>query len=213
MAGPLSGMATAFTSSLLGLAGSLIVGFLGLQLQFAQNTIFQELTDFMSQYVLQNPAHNTNIAKVSESAPVNASAFTKISQIHDAFVDAKYVVRDLIRIDGKYPAIVAIGMDEKVFIATLVDDADILQNVLKRVELCFADTLEGVNIDLQIVCVSGKNVNFGNNIRRFANTDSLYQYLMAHPNVLPKTKKDRQLFDAFSKYIGTAVDYLFKSNY
>ena len=45
---PLSGMTTAFTSSLLGLAGSLIVGFLGLQVQIAQNTIFKILSDFLS---------------------------------------------------------------------------------------------------------------------------------------------------------------------
>ncbi|MBR3148017.1 MAG: hypothetical protein IKF41_01570 [Alphaproteobacteria bacterium] len=212
MAGPLSGMATAFTSSLLGLAGSLVVGFLGLQLQFAQNTIFQELTDFMSQYVLQNPTNNINIAKVAESAPVSADTFTKISQIHDAFIDAKYVVRDLIRIDGKYPALVAIGSGEKMFIATLNNDADVLQNVLKRIELCFADTLEGVNINLKIICVSGKNIDLGDGITRFNNTNALHQYLMAHPNTLPKTKKDRQLFDAYSRYIGTAIDYLFKTN-
>ena len=213
MAGPLSGMATAFTSSLLGLAGSLIVGFLGLQLQFAQNTIYQELADFMSQYVLQNPANDTNIAKIAQSAPVNANTFTKISQIHDAFIDAKYVVHDLIRIDGKYPALVAIGSNEKMFVATLNDDAEVLQNALKRIELCFADTLEGVNIDLRIMCVSGKKIDFDGRITRFASTNALHQYLTAHPNVLPKTKKDRQLFDAYSKYIGTAVDYLFKSNY
>ncbi len=45
---PLSGMATAFTSSLMGLAGSLSVGFLGLQVQLAQNTIFRELEDYMA---------------------------------------------------------------------------------------------------------------------------------------------------------------------
>lgn len=45
---PLSGMATAFTSSLMGLAGSLITGFLGLQVQLAQNTIFRELEDYLS---------------------------------------------------------------------------------------------------------------------------------------------------------------------
>ncbi len=212
MAGPLSGMATAFTSSLLGLAGSLIVGFLGLQLQFAQNTIFQELTDFMSLYVLQNPANNANVAKVAESAPVNANTFNKISQIHDAFVDAKYIVRDLIRIDGKYPALVAIGSDEKMFVATLNDDAYVLQNILKRIELCFADTLEGVNVNLRIICISNKNIDFGGRIIRFANANALHQYLMTHPNTVPKTQKDRQLFDAYSKYIGTAIDYLFKSN-
>ena len=48
VAKPLSGMTTAFTSSVLGLAGSLIVGFLGLQVQIAQNTIFRILSDFLS---------------------------------------------------------------------------------------------------------------------------------------------------------------------
>ena len=45
---PLAGMAMAFTSSLLGLAGSLIVGFLGLQVQLAQNAIFRELEDYLA---------------------------------------------------------------------------------------------------------------------------------------------------------------------
>lgn len=51
MARPLAGMATAFTSSLLGLAGSLIVGFLGLQVQLAQNAIFHELEDYLAAHV------------------------------------------------------------------------------------------------------------------------------------------------------------------
>ncbi len=45
---PLAGMATAFTSSLMGLAGSLVVGFLGLQVQLAQNAIFNELEDYLA---------------------------------------------------------------------------------------------------------------------------------------------------------------------
>ncbi len=45
---PLSGMSVAFTSSLLGLAGSLIVGFFGLQVQMAQNGIFRELEEKLS---------------------------------------------------------------------------------------------------------------------------------------------------------------------
>lgn len=50
LSSPLAGMATAFTSSLLGLAGSLIVGFLGLQVQLAQNTIFRELEENLSEH-------------------------------------------------------------------------------------------------------------------------------------------------------------------
>ncbi len=48
LAVPLSGMAVAFTSSLFGLAGSLIVGFLGLQVQLAQNAMFRELEEQLS---------------------------------------------------------------------------------------------------------------------------------------------------------------------
>lgn len=48
LAQPLAGMSTAFTSSLMGLAGSLTVGFLALQLQMAQNTIFNELEDYLA---------------------------------------------------------------------------------------------------------------------------------------------------------------------
>ena len=47
---PLAGMATAFTSSLMGLGGSLIVGFLGLQVQLAQNAIFRELEEFFAEH-------------------------------------------------------------------------------------------------------------------------------------------------------------------
>lgn len=48
LARPLAGMATAFTSSLLGLGGSLTVGFLSLQVQSAQNAIYHELEDYLS---------------------------------------------------------------------------------------------------------------------------------------------------------------------
>ena len=211
LAGPLSGMATAFTSSLLGLAGSLIVGFLGLQLQFAQNTVFTELTDFMSQYVLQKPGDAKSV-ELSETAPVNENTYNKVSEMYDAFMDAGYTVCDLIRIDGKYPAIVAIGTNEKLFIATLVNDRDILQNVLKRIELCFADTLEGINIHTRILCVSNKNADLGDKVIQFASTGALGKYLQDRKNIKPETKQDREDFDAYAEYINNVVDYLFKKN-
>jgi hypothetical protein len=45
---PLDGMATAFSSSLFGLAGSLILGFLDLQAGQAQNRFFNELEEWLS---------------------------------------------------------------------------------------------------------------------------------------------------------------------
>ena len=48
LARPLNGMSVAFASSLLGLGGSLIVGFLGLQATLAQNAMFRELEEHLS---------------------------------------------------------------------------------------------------------------------------------------------------------------------
>ena len=58
MSRPLAGMATAFTSSLMGLGGSLIVGFLALQVQLAQNGIFNQIQDYLSAHT--HAARNKN---------------------------------------------------------------------------------------------------------------------------------------------------------
>ena len=211
MAGPLSGMATAFTSSLLGLAGSLVVGFLGLQLQFAQNTMFQELTDFMSGYIL-HPNGNEKSVELSAKAPVDETTYTKISTMYDMFTNAGYYISDLIRLDGKHPAIVAIGNNEKLFIATLINDYEVLQNTLKRLELCFADTLEGLHIDTKILTVTPTDIYTNNSIMRFEDVDALNKYLTNHKNIKPKNHAERESFDAYAEYIGVAMEYLFKHN-
>jgi hypothetical protein len=48
LAAPLSGMGTAFSSSLFGLAGSLVLGFLDLQAGQAQNRFYNELEEWLS---------------------------------------------------------------------------------------------------------------------------------------------------------------------
>ena len=84
---PLAGMTTAFTSSLLGLAGSLAVGFLSLQVQMAQNVIFNELIDWLSLRVRgANPIDTTKIlpqidASARELTRTMHSLEQKISQI------------------------------------------------------------------------------------------------------------------------------------
>ena len=64
LVGPLSGMATAFTSSLMGLAGSLIVGFLGLQMQLAQNAIFNELEEYLTKHTRTSTPSPDEIVEV-----------------------------------------------------------------------------------------------------------------------------------------------------
>jgi hypothetical protein len=50
LASPLSGMATAFSASLFGLAGSLVLGFLDLQAGQAQNRFYNDLEEWLSTY-------------------------------------------------------------------------------------------------------------------------------------------------------------------
>ena len=209
---PLNGMATAFTSSLLGLAGSLVVGFLGLQLQFAQNTIFQDLTDFMSKYVLRKPDTNPKSAELIEKAPVSESIYKQISDMYDAFVMSGYEISDIIRIDGKHPALVAIGNNEKLFVATPKIDIETLQNLSKRIELCFTDTLEGITINTKIICISNQKEDSFGDIVYFTSVDALRKYLEKHPNIKPTTSKDLEIFDAYAEYIRVATEYLFKPN-
>ena len=207
---PLAGMATAFTSSLLGLAGSLTVGFLGLQLQFAQNTVFQDLTDFMTQYVLQKPGKNQTTLELVENAPVNEAVYSKITDIYDGFNNAGYDIRDLIRIDGKYPGVIAIGSNEKLFIGVAGVSAEVLDNMLKRIELCFADTLDGVKINTRILCLDGTRSDLSGKIIHFATSDALKRYLLARTNVPPRTAADVESFNAYTEYIDTVIRYIFK---
>ena len=210
MAIPLTGMATAFTSSLLGLAGSLSVGFLGQQVQFAQNTVFTDLTDFMTKYALQEPTAATQSVELSEKAPVSEAVYSKITEIYDIFIKSGYEICDLIRIDGKHPAVVALGTDEKLYIATTAIEEEALQNTLKRIELCFADTLEGIKINTRILCIDGTKTSIAEKIIHFTSVDTLQKYIMARPNIRPRTQSDMENFDAYSEYITTVIEYLFR---
>ena len=56
LAGPLAGLGIAFSSSLFGLAGSLILGFLDLQAGQAQNVFYTDLEDWLSTVADLDPA-------------------------------------------------------------------------------------------------------------------------------------------------------------
>jgi hypothetical protein len=56
LAGPLKGMGTAFSCSMFGLAGSLILGFLDLQAGHAQGRFYNELEDWLSGITELQPA-------------------------------------------------------------------------------------------------------------------------------------------------------------
>lgn len=71
LAAPLSGMGVSFSSSLFGLAGSLVLGFLDLQASQAQNRFYNELEDWLS-------------ASVAEPSPAAAAPLAAGSDIRAA---------------------------------------------------------------------------------------------------------------------------------
>ena len=69
---PLDGMGTAFSSSLFGLAGSLVLGFLDLQANQAQNRFYNELEEWLSSFTrLQSGA---GLIETDQSVPAYVSA-------------------------------------------------------------------------------------------------------------------------------------------
>ena len=68
LAAPLSGMGISFSSSLFGLAGSLVLGFLDLQAGQAQNRFYNELEDWLADAVLDIGAGGDSASPVSLDA-------------------------------------------------------------------------------------------------------------------------------------------------
>jgi hypothetical protein len=71
---PLKGMGTAFSSSLFGLAGSLILGFLDLQAGQAQNRFYTSLEEWMSTVTRLGGGHAASVTEGETSAPAYLTA-------------------------------------------------------------------------------------------------------------------------------------------
>lgn len=80
LAAPLGGMGTAFSSSLFGLSGSLVLGFLDLQAGQAQNRFYTDLEDWLSTTVrdLDDAPRDRALAADREAAPRVPAAPAKV---------------------------------------------------------------------------------------------------------------------------------------
>jgi hypothetical protein len=76
LSAPLSGMGTAFSSSLFGLAGSLILGFLDLQTSQAQNAFYTDLEDWMTS--MTELDHPVTAMQVNAGGPDMQAMFDKL---------------------------------------------------------------------------------------------------------------------------------------
>ena len=91
LAAPLSGMGISFSSSLFGLAGSLVLGFLDLQTSQAQNRFYTELEDWLSTTVRDLGVEQGAVA-VAAAAPgagaVSPDLKTAIERLREAITDS-----------------------------------------------------------------------------------------------------------------------------
>lgn len=85
---PLGGMATAFTSSLLGLGGSLVVGFLALQVNMAQGAILHELEEYLARRTSVSRPESETLSKMQDNMD---KIINSLKRIED---DVEYIVSD-----------------------------------------------------------------------------------------------------------------------
>lgn len=76
LAAPLGGMGTAFSSSLFGLAGSLVLGFLDLQTSQAQNAFYTDLEDWMTS--MTELDHPVSAMQANAGGPDMQAMFDKL---------------------------------------------------------------------------------------------------------------------------------------
>jgi hypothetical protein len=87
LAAPLSGMGISFSSSLFGLAGSLVLGFLDLQTSQAQNRFYTELEDWLSTTVRDLVVDRDAPAGAPASGVPSADLRSSIERLRDAITE------------------------------------------------------------------------------------------------------------------------------
>ena len=87
LAAPLGGMGISFSSSLFGLAGSLVLGFLDLQTGQAQNRFYTELEDWLSTIVTRRSTVETSAGGVAVAGMPSAEMRSAIEQAEEAVAE------------------------------------------------------------------------------------------------------------------------------
>ncbi|MEQ1669698.1 MAG: flagellar motor protein MotA, partial [Hyphomicrobium sp.] len=95
---PLKGMGTAFSSSLLGLAGSLVLGFLELQASHAHNRFYNELEEWLS-----------GITELTPSGAGSTSSDYVNRQLLGAVVDMQRALEEFTSRLGEQPIAAAVA--------------------------------------------------------------------------------------------------------
>jgi hypothetical protein len=87
LAAPLGGIGIAFSASLFGLAGSLVLGFLDLQTSQAQNRFYTELEDWLSTTVRDLGVGSDAVAGVPATGAASGDLRTAIERLREAITN------------------------------------------------------------------------------------------------------------------------------
>jgi hypothetical protein len=125
---PLAGMATAFSSSLFGLAGSLVLGFLDLQLGQAQNRFYNDLEEWLSSLTRLSSGGAVAIGEGESSASAyQAALFEQTAESLDKL--QRVITRS--EDERRQSNINLMGLNEK--LSTLVEQMRIEQELMLRI--------------------------------------------------------------------------------
>ncbi|HFD81600.1 MAG TPA: flagellar motor protein MotA [Gammaproteobacteria bacterium] len=148
---PLSGMGTAFSSSLFGLAGSLVLGFLDLQSGHAQNRFFNELEDWLSG-VTRLSSQLIGDREPSEPAYIHAmleqtaETLDRLQRSVAREETQRQALTDQIQGLGKELAVLAdLAREEKHLLASLARGQNELAPAVARLADTRADSDEAIN--------------------------------------------------------------------
>ncbi len=122
---PLSGMGTAFSSSLFGLAGSLVLGFLDLQASQAQNRFYLDLEDWLSS--VTRLSTGSGLAEGDQSVPAYVQAL--LEQTADSLENLQRVMT---RAEENRGAGAAASIQLTEQLASLTDQMRVGQDLMAR---------------------------------------------------------------------------------
>lgn len=124
---PLSGMATAFSSSLFGLAGSLVLGFMDLQLGQAQNRFYNDLEEWLSSLTRLSGGGSMIVDGESSASAYQAALFEQTAESLDRL--QRVILRS--EDDRRQANNNLMGMNEK--LSVLTDQMRVEQELMLRI--------------------------------------------------------------------------------
>jgi len=145
LAAPLGGMGTAFSSSLFGLAGSVVLGFIDLQAGQAQSRFFNDLEDWLSSVTKLSRGSSIDIDSGDASVPAYVSAL--LEQSADSLENLHNVIS---RSEEKRNEVNTAMLSLSQQLATLSDSQIEMRSVLKQMLELFSNQISGDEDKIQI---------------------------------------------------------------